>query len=168
MRKFVILFAMSSPPVDPPVNIETRIIAQLIVYSTTKDSKNKVKETKIPKVKELDFALSHDGYVDFLETILSKHSQDRFKVTKRRPYPFKYLYPPSKVYVMCHSLINAQYWHNSRVANAIDVEAKKDWYDMYNDISSNLPKKVKILIDLKAVKQACHLNVGILRVVHII
>ena len=99
VRKFVILFAMSSPPVDPLVNTETRIIAQLIVYSTMKDSKNKVKETKIPKVKELDFVLSHNGYIDFLETIFSKHSQDRFKVTERRPYPFKYLYPPSKLYV---------------------------------------------------------------------
>lgn len=125
---------MSSPPVDPLVNTETRIIAQLIVYSTMKDSKNKVKETKIPKVKELDFVLSHNGYIDFLETIFSKHSQDRFKVTERRPYPFKYLYPPSKLYVTWDSLINAQYWPNSRVANAIDVEAKKDWYDMHDNI----------------------------------
>jgi hypothetical protein len=33
---------------------------------------------------------------------------------------------------------------------------------MYEDISNNIPKKVKILIDLKAVKQACHLNVSCL------
>ena len=50
----------------------------------------------------------------------------------------------------------------SRVTNAIDIEAKKDWYDMYEDISNNIPKKVKILIDLKAVKQACRLNVSCL------
>jgi hypothetical protein len=74
---------MSTPPVDPPVDVETRIIAQLFVYSTIKDSKNELKETKIPKVKELDFVLSRDGYVNFLETILSKHSQERFKVTER-------------------------------------------------------------------------------------
>ncbi|KIM74279.1 hypothetical protein PILCRDRAFT_14542 [Piloderma croceum F 1598] len=79
--------------------------------------------------------------MNFLETLLSKHSQERFKVMERRPYPFKYLYPPSKV-----------------LANAVDVEAKKDWYDMYEDIVTNLPKKVKVLIDIKAIKQSCCLN----------
>jgi hypothetical protein len=87
---------MSQPPSDAPVDIETRIIAQLLVYSTAKDAKNRLKETKVPKVKELDFVISRDGYVNFLKTLLSKHSQERFKVTERRPYPFKYLYPPSK------------------------------------------------------------------------
>ena len=33
---------------------------------------------------------------------------------------------------------------------------------MYQDIAVALPKKIKILIDLKIVKQLCHLNVSIL------
>jgi hypothetical protein len=90
----------SSPPPNNAVpDIETRIIAQLLVYTTTKDVKNKIKETKVPKVKELDFLVLCEGYVDFLDTMLSKHAQERFKVTERRPYLFKYLYPPSKACV---------------------------------------------------------------------
>ena len=87
------------PPNNAVPDIETRIIAQLLVYTTTKDAKNKIKETKVPKVKELDFSVLREGYVDFLDTMLSKHAQERFKVTERRPYPFKYLYPPSKACV---------------------------------------------------------------------
>ena len=90
----------SSPPPNNAVpDIETRIIAQLLIYTTTKDVKNKIKETKVPKVKELDFLVLCEGYVDFLDTMLSKHAQERFKVTERRPYPFKYLYPPLKACV---------------------------------------------------------------------
>jgi len=90
----------SSPPPNNAVpDIETRIIAQLLVYTTTKDAKNKIKKTKVPKVKELNFSVLHEGCVNFLNTMLSKHAQERFKVTEQRPYPFKYLYPPSKMCV---------------------------------------------------------------------
>jgi len=84
---------------DLPVDFETRIIAQFTFYITEKDKKGKIKEKKIAKVKELDFTLTSDNYVDFLETLLAKHSQDKYKVTERHPYSFKYLYPPSKAYV---------------------------------------------------------------------
>ena len=70
------------PPNNAVPDIETRIIAQLLVYTTTKDAKNKIKETKVPKVKELDFSVLREGYLDFLDTMLSKHAQERFKVTE--------------------------------------------------------------------------------------
>ena len=47
-------------------------------------------------------------------------------------------------------------------SNAVDVDSAKDWLDMYQDIAVVLPKKIKILVDLKIVKQLCHLNVSIL------
>jgi hypothetical protein len=78
---------------DLPVDFETRIIAQFTFYITEKDQKGKIKEKKTAKV---DFTLASENYVDFLETLLAKHSQDKYKVTERRPYSFKYLYPPSK------------------------------------------------------------------------
>ena len=45
-------------------------------------------------------------------------------------------------------------------SNAVDVDSITDWKDMYQDIAVVLPKKVKILLDLKVVKQLCHLNVS--------
>ena len=81
---------------DLPVDFETRIIAQFTFYITEKDKKGKIKEKKTAKVKELDFTLASDNYVDFLKTLLAKHLQDKYKVTERHPYSFKYLYPPSK------------------------------------------------------------------------
>lgn len=50
----------------------------------------------------------------------------------------------------------------SSTSNAVDVDSTKDWLDMYQDIAVALPKKIKILVDLKTVKQLCHLNVSIL------
>jgi len=51
---------------DLPVDFETRIIAQFTFYLTEKDKKGKIKEKK---VKELDFTLTSDNYVYFIETI---------------------------------------------------------------------------------------------------
>ena len=83
-----------------PDDFTTRIIVQLSVYSSAKDSKGKVKELKTTKIKELDYTLTLENYVEFLVTVLSKHTQDKYKVTERRPYAFKYLYPPLKAYVL--------------------------------------------------------------------
>jgi hypothetical protein len=67
-----------------------------------------LKELKTTKNKELDFKITTDNYIKFLETILSKHSQDKYKVMEWRPYAFKYLYPPSKAYVVvCLSAVSA-------------------------------------------------------------
>jgi hypothetical protein len=81
---------------DLPESFETRVIAQLAVYSTSKDAKGKVKESKTQKTKELVFMFSANNYVEFLQAVLAKHSQEKYKVTERRPYTFKYLHPPSK------------------------------------------------------------------------
>lgn len=35
---------------------------------------------------------------------------------------------------------------------------------MFKDIAKAGPKKVKILVDLKTVKQSCHLNVSLLQI----
>ena len=75
---------MSSPvPDDIPVELEARVIAQFTFYTTVKDNKGKVKEKKAQKVKELVFTFTADNYVDFLELVLAKHSQDKYKVTER-------------------------------------------------------------------------------------
>jgi hypothetical protein len=121
--------------------------------------KGQSKRVKISKTKELVFTFSDNNYVEFLQMLLAKHSQDKYKVTTRRPYTFKYLHPPSKVcmkiyLVITHSICSA--------SNAVDVDLVKDWKDMYEDIAVVKPKKIKVLIDLKVVKQLCHLNVNVI------
>ena len=43
--------------------------------------------------------------------------------------------------------------------NAVDVDMKLDWTDMYQDLVNAQPRRVKILVDMKMVKQSCCLNV---------
>jgi hypothetical protein len=66
-----------------PESFETRVIAQLVVYSTSKGAKGKVKESKAHKTKELVFIFSADNYIEFLQAVLAKHSQEKYKVTER-------------------------------------------------------------------------------------
>ena len=80
------IITMSKSPEAPeelPENLETKVIAQLTVYSSQKDSKGKVKELKSQKTKELVFTFLDDNYVEFLQMLLAKHSQDKYKVTGR-------------------------------------------------------------------------------------
>ena len=64
---------------------------------------------------------------------------------------------------MCYLFIFAVITHAvGSASNAVDVELLKDWKDMYKDIAVMLPKKIKVLIDSKIVKQLCRLNVSII------
>ena len=156
---------MSESPEAPeelPENLETKVIAQLTVYSSQKDPKGKVKESKSQKTKELVFRFLDDKYIEFLQMLLAKHSQDKYKVTEKRPYTFKYLYPPSKVCMIFYLFISVITHSICSASNAVDVDSVKGWKDMCEDIAVVKPKKIKVLIDLKLVKQLCHLNVNVI------
>ena len=87
---------MSESPEAPeelPKNLETKVIAQLTVYSSQKDPKGKVKESKSQKTKELVFRFLDDKYIEFLQMLLAKHSQDKYKVTERWPFLCTHLDP---------------------------------------------------------------------------
>ena len=103
-------------------------------------------------MKELVFIFLDDNYVEFLQMLLAKHSQDKYKVTERRPYTFKYLHPPSKAYVKIYLFILVITHSISSASNAVDVDSVKDWRDMCEDIAVAKSKKIKVLIDLKVVK----------------
>ena len=86
LRLDLFIITMSDSPEAPeelPENFETKVIAQLTVYSSQKDSKGKAKESKSQKMKELVFTFLGDNYVEFLQMLLAKHSQDKYKVTER-------------------------------------------------------------------------------------
>jgi hypothetical protein len=87
----------TSPGSD--TGFETTFISSLAVY--TKGSGKKAKETKSIKVKEFDFMVSEDNYLEFICEFLKSQSQDKYQVTAKKRYSFRYLYPPSKVYVAC-------------------------------------------------------------------
>ena len=59
-------------PEELPENFETKVIAQLAVYSSQKDSKGKVKESKSQKTKELVFTFLDDNYVELLPMLSAK------------------------------------------------------------------------------------------------
>jgi len=83
---------------------ETRLVIQLTIYtpkSTAGSGKSKKKtESKAKKTKEAAFTLSSDNHLEFLQCLLTKHGQNStYKVTERKRFSFKYLYPVSKAYV---------------------------------------------------------------------
>ena len=85
-----------SPSPDPDTSFETTFISSLVVH--TKGSGKKAKETKSIKVKEFDFAVSEDNYLEFVHKFLESQLQDKYQVATKKHYGFKYLYPPSKAY----------------------------------------------------------------------
>ena len=77
---------MSESPEAPeelPENFETKVILNLLFIQTRRSSKGKVKESKSQKMKELVFIFLDNNYVEFLQMLLAKHSQDKYKVTER-------------------------------------------------------------------------------------
>jgi hypothetical protein len=87
-------------------HFKTTLITSLTVYNLSKLKK----ADKLVKVKEIDFTVTEDNYLELLTEVLKSHSQDKYKVTARRHYGFKYIYPPLKGYVTsnwcCATLTN--------------------------------------------------------------
>jgi len=94
----------STPKPECESSFETTFISTLVVY--TKGSGKKAKEVKSVKVKEFDFAISEDNYLEFLREFLWSQSQDKYQVAARKRYGFKYLYHPSKAYKIVVMVIN--------------------------------------------------------------
>jgi hypothetical protein len=84
---------------------ETKLVIQLTVYTlnkvTASSGKSKKKtESKAKKTKETTFTLSSNNHLEFLQCLLTKHGQSTtYKVTERKRFSFRYLYPVSKAYV---------------------------------------------------------------------
>ncbi|KAH7903921.1 hypothetical protein BJ138DRAFT_1019850 [Hygrophoropsis aurantiaca] len=123
------LLIMSVPEKSTPDGFESLLIINLSTYPTSKQSKKAAKAEV--KVKETSFTLSEANYVDFLHTLLAKHNKDIYKVSEKKGYVFKYLYPPSK----------AQ-------KDAIDVDNAEDYQSMVSKIIDEKPKKIKIYVDM--------------------
>src|SRR3984957_15380574 len=86
---------------DPDTSFKTTLVASLTVYNSSNSGKSKSKAAeKTSKVKEIDFTVTEHNYLEILTEILKSHSQEKFKVTAKRHFSFKYIYPPSKVYVI--------------------------------------------------------------------
>lgn len=79
-------------------SFKTTFVSSLAVY-TSAGSGKKAKETKSIKAKEFDFRISEDNYLEFLREFLQSQSQEKYQVSTKKCYGFKYLYPPSKAYV---------------------------------------------------------------------
>ena len=81
-----------------------RVSSQVTYHVLTpvpKGSKAKAKDKKETKTKEFvhKFRATPESYLLLLTTILSKHGQDKYKVTERRRYGIKVLSSPARAYV---------------------------------------------------------------------
>ncbi|KAF9225778.1 hypothetical protein BS17DRAFT_777671 [Gyrodon lividus] len=96
----------NEPDADAETSLSVLLIIHLDTYTAasfsngTTTSKSKTKETKSTKVKEITLMLSASNYLDFLTTMLAKHGKDKYKVTEKKTYSFKYLLPLAKVFVL--------------------------------------------------------------------
>ncbi|KIK80666.1 hypothetical protein PAXRUDRAFT_764893 [Paxillus rubicundulus Ve08.2h10] len=129
----------SEPDADMGSSFSVLLVVHLDTYTTTSVSnggKNKTKETKSTKVKEVMITLTASNYLDLLTTMLAKHGKDTYKVTEKKPYSFKYLLPPAKVR-----------------GDAMDVDNATDFADMAKKLIESKPDKVKVFVNMKEVEK---------------
>ena len=72
-------------------------VYSLIKKKTPRGKAAVSKEEKSVKVnlKELQFSIDNTNYLDFLQSILDKHGQDRYMLLAKKQFSFKYI--PSKM-----------------------------------------------------------------------
>jgi hypothetical protein len=92
-------------PATLPV-LSVIVSAQLTHYTTVPgQSKKKPKQKKEVKTKELkhSFTATTENYIQFLQAILAKHSEEKYNVTSKKRFPFKAICPPNKACVLVTS-----------------------------------------------------------------
>ena len=72
-------------------------VALTVYFGLKQSSKGKGTTTKWQeksvKTEELHFSLNDDNYIEFLESILEKHSQTQYKVSHKQQFSFRYTMP---------------------------------------------------------------------------
>jgi hypothetical protein len=102
----------STSPVNSESEISLRVSTQVTTYHITAavasaGKKGKPKEKKETKTKEFmhKFHATLESYLSLLTSILSKHGQDKYKVSERRHFGIKILCSPSCAYVHHHKYL---------------------------------------------------------------
>jgi len=88
-----------STPEPENVTLKTVFLINLVVYNPVKPSaKKKKSEEKVNKLKEANLVIAPtaEGYINFLQAVLATHGTTECRVTLKKPYTFKYIYPVTK------------------------------------------------------------------------
>ncbi|KAI0041488.1 hypothetical protein FA95DRAFT_1576317 [Auriscalpium vulgare] len=107
----------------------------IILTSYQPSTTPKGKPKKVPKGKELKFAVSDDNYLEFLRAALRQHEESRYTVTIRKPYPFKYFF--------------------TKKGDMLDVDKESEYQAMVEKINLKKPTKVQVIIDMAYVQMNC-------------
>ncbi|KIK73595.1 hypothetical protein PAXRUDRAFT_178013 [Paxillus rubicundulus Ve08.2h10] len=129
---------------DQPAKRQYAFTVALTVYSTLKQSKGKSTtkwQEKPVKTKEMLFPLNENNYVEFLESVLEKHSQTKYRVSCKQRFSFKFTMPKTKSQCM---------------SEAMDVDNESDYKEMVQKIyntASDPSAATKFSVDMKHVEK---------------
>ncbi|KAM6491722.1 hypothetical protein JOM56_012762 [Amanita muscaria] len=139
--------ADSNPPFHPvsPVHSESEIsfrVSTQVTYHITAavtGKKAKPKEKKETKTKEFmhKFRATSESYLSLLTAILSKHGQEKYKVSERRRFGIKILCSPARA-----------------KGDAIDIDNFDEYKDLTSVICEKKPCKITIFIDMADVQKS--------------
>jgi hypothetical protein len=91
---------MSTVTPEPEnTTFKTVFLINLAVYNPIKPTtKKKKSEEKVNKLKEANLVIAPtaEDYINFLRAVLATHGKTEYKVTLKKPYSFKYIYPVTK------------------------------------------------------------------------
>ncbi|KAJ7677179.1 hypothetical protein B0H17DRAFT_1207230 [Mycena rosella] len=100
-------------------------------------TKTKPKQKKETKTKEFthNFEPMEENYLTLLKTILLKHGEEKYNITKKMTYGIKVQLPE----------VNK--------GNSLDIDNFTEYEDLANDIVVNLPSKMNIYVDMQDIQK---------------
>ncbi|KAG6377874.1 hypothetical protein JVT61DRAFT_14660 [Boletus reticuloceps] len=147
-----------------PAEKDYAFTVALTVYSALKQlSKGKSvakRQEKTVKTKQLAFSLNEGNYIEFLESILEKHGQTQFKVSRKQFFSFKFTMPKMKKYmpkVFSVAVKPSQFFSQHTASEAMDVDNESDYKEMVQKIRDGVSDPgtmpTKISVDMKQVEK---------------
>ncbi|GLB45134.1 hypothetical protein LshimejAT787_2000390 [Lyophyllum shimeji] len=131
----------STPTPDPESLFSFKVTSQFtftVAAPTKAGSKAKPKDKKDVKTKEFvhAFRATEDAYITLLNTILSKHGQDKSRPPQRKQFGIKVLCAPQRA-----------------KGDAIDIDDFEEYKDLCKTVRTKKPSKITIFVDLADVRK---------------
>ncbi|KAI5998888.1 hypothetical protein EDC04DRAFT_2909211 [Pisolithus marmoratus] len=129
-----------SPALEDKVNLQAFSVS-LAVYSKVKKTaqgKMTSKEEKSTKTKELLFTPDDSNYLEFLHSILHKHSLMNYQVTEKKHFSLKYILLKVK---------------GQWIGDAINVDNQNDYREMVKKVFDEAIPVVKVFVNMQQVEK---------------
>lgn len=128
---------------------------QLIYHIPTKGKRGPKGAKKEARGKDLHFSCTPTNYLGFLNALLKRYGESKYKISATQRFPFKFHYPGRAYVIFSLDFFCSCAHYKYRKSDALDIDCEKEYREMVQKLDNNQWKKVHVTFDMDDIKKRC-------------